>query len=187
MQVCITRLTCFINDFLDLIRWEVLATGINRNNLFLANFSSWSGSLAGVSVAAVAGWAATSDSATELASSRIKRSRSDTRNSRSGSVGWLWSTIGAGAVGFSTVSWEASSLGRASPRLRFWLSWNCRCRTFSSRRRIGRYNMSTTQKSYEHRSSSCILANRITWLMWISSRPLNCVFVIVLLNLPPIS
>ena len=74
---------------------------------FLANFSSWSGSLAGVSVAV---WAATSDSATELASSRIKRSRSDTRNSRSGSVGWLWSTIGAGAVGFSTVGWEASSL-----------------------------------------------------------------------------
>ena len=86
---------------------------------FLANFSSWVGSLAGVSVAAVAGWAATSDSATELASSRIKRSRSDTRNSRSGSVGWLWSTIGAGAVGFSTVSWEASSLGEsvASPSL----------------------------------------------------------------------
>ena len=74
---------------------------------FLANFSSWSGSLAGVSVA---GWAATSDSATELASSRIKRSRSDTRNSRSGSVGWLWSTIGAGADGFSTAGWEASSL-----------------------------------------------------------------------------
>ena len=86
---------------------------------FLANFSSFSGSLAGVSVVAVTGWAATSASVTEIASSRIKRSRSDARNSRSGRVGWLWSTIGAGMIGFSTAGWLASSVveGGKSPSL----------------------------------------------------------------------
>ena len=77
---------------------------------FLANFSSCSGSLAGVSVAAVTGWAVPSASVTEIASSRIKRSRSDARNSRSGRVGWLCSTIGAGTIGFSTTGWAVSSV-----------------------------------------------------------------------------
>ncbi len=104
MQVCIARLTSFINDFLDLLWWEVLATGIDTfsyNFFFLIRiFAQAFPSLAELPHL---------DSATELAL-RESNGRFDTRNSRSGSVGWSWSTIGAGAVGFSTVGWEASSI-----------------------------------------------------------------------------
>lgn len=137
MQVCIARLTSFINDFLDLLWWEVLATGIDRTifswliffliRIFSRRFRRW-----------LSCHIRLCDRTCFFANQTVKiwYPQFTIRQCR------LTLIDDWGRSRWFFYCWLRSFLIKGNRRLTLvWLSWNCRWRAVCSRWRISCYNI----------------------------------------------
>ncbi len=146
-------LTFVINDSLIWSGERYFWPASMKQSFLLANFSSGQ-DLAGVVVGAV-GIRISCD----RASSRIKRSRSDTRNPRSGSVGWLDRRLGQEPLIFNCWPW--GHCGKVdSPSL----GWGVGSWRLSVTPTYSATTWATSKILWAPRSY-CIPVNRITWLI----------------------